>query len=177
MKVEVIILKNNWLEQNSKNKDYIRLNAGLMTIDEIDSFLNSMSALAFVDQNKKLRYYKQPLNLQYSPDEVGQELGTYLEDEDEAKRENQIFAELKAGKRVIYQNNSGNTKTHFVIDSYHRIEDKNQKFAGMAIESQDIYPLIEFYLKETGQKLVDDPDNNVIIPETDTDTGASEEWT
>lgn len=170
-------MKNNWLEQNSKNKAYIRLNAGLMTIDEIDSFLNSTSVLSFIDKNKKLRYYKQPLNLQYSPDEIGQELGTYLEDADEARRENQIFDKLKAGEKVIYKNNLGNTKTHFVIDSYHRIEDKNQNFAGMAIESKDIYPLIGFYLKETGQKLVNDPDNNASIPETDADTGASEEWT
>lgn len=173
----MIILKNNWLEQNSKNKDYIRLNAGLMTISEIDNFLNSTSVLSFVDQNRKLRYYKQPINLHYSPDEIGQELGSYLEDADEARKITQIFDELQNGKKVIYQGNLENTKTHFVVDSYHRIEDKNKQFVGMAIESQDIYPLVEFYLKETGQKLVNDPDNNIDLPETDADTGASEEWT
>ena len=47
----------------------------------------------------------------------------------------------------------------------------------MAIESQDIYPLIKFYLEKTGQKLVDDPNNPRNILETDADTGASEEWT
>lgn len=170
-------MKNNWLEQNSKNKDYIRLNAGLMTISEIDNFLNSTSVLSFVDQNRKLRYYKQPVNLHYSPNEIGQELGSYMEDIDEARKVKQIFDELQNGKKVIYQGNLENTKTHFVVDSYHRIEDKDKQFVGMAIESQDIYPLVEFYLKETGQKLVNDPDNNIDLPETDADTGASEEWT
>ncbi|MBD5430708.1 PAS domain-containing protein [Lactobacillus sp.] len=170
-------MKNNWLERNSKNIDYIRLNAGLMTVDEINSFLNSTSVLSFVDQEKKLRYYKQPLNLNYSPDEIGQELGTYLEDSDEAKKINRIFDKLKDGEKVIYESNSGNTKTHFIIDSYYRMEDKSKDFSGMAIESQDIYPLIKFYLEKTGQKLVDDPNNPRNILETDADTGASEEWT
>lgn len=170
-------MKNNWLEQNSNNKDYIRLNAGLMTVNEIDNFLNSTSVLSFIDQNKKLRYYKQPVNLHYSPDEIGQEFGTYLEDYDEAEKLNKIFTSLKNGQKTIYENNLGNSKTHFVVDSYHRIEDENKKFAGVIVESQDIYPLIEFYLRETGQKLVNDSDNEVNVLETDTDTGASEEWT
>lgn len=170
-------MKENWLKQNSTNKDYVHLNAGLMKASEIDEFLNSTSVLSFIDKKKKLRYYKQPLNLHYSPDEIGQELGSYLEDEDEAKKEGQIFDQLKAGKTVMYKNNPGNTKTHFVVDTYQRIEDKNKNFAGVAVESQDIYPLIEFYLKETGQKLVSDHENLVDLPDTDADTGASEEWT
>ncbi|MBP2058071.1 DUF438 domain-containing protein [Lactobacillus colini] len=170
-------MKDNWLEQNSNNKDYIRLNAGLMTINEIDNFLNSTSVLSFVDSDKRLHYYKQPVNLNYSPDEIGQEFGTYLQDPDKVNEANKIFAELKAGKKVIYKGNSGNTKKHFVVDSYYRIEDQDSHFAGIGIESQDIYPLVKFYLRATGQSLVDDPDNEVDIPEVDTSTGASEEWT
>lgn len=170
-------MKDNWLKQNSTNKDYVRLNAGLMKVSEIDEFLNSTSVLSFVDNEKRLRYYKQPLNLHYSPDEIGQKLGSYLKDPDQAKKQEQIFDQLQAGKKVIYQNNPGNTKQHFVVDSYRRIENENKEFAGMALESQNIYPLIEFYLKETGQKLVADPESLVDLPDTDTDTGASEEWT
>ena len=91
-----------------------------------------------------------------------------------------IFATLKSGskKRIIVSDQT-NSLTRFVIDEYKNVFNKEHQFAGVVETVQDIYPLVEYYLQETGQKLVPDPDNNKgkvyhQNAETDAETGASE---
>lgn len=177
-------MTKKWLDQQQEskkiasNKDYIRLNAGIFQISQLDEIFSASSVLAFINKEKDLVYYKQPLNLKYTPPQVGQKWNSYLIDEDLKKKLDNVFTELKDNKSSkVYVTNPDNTKEHFVVDTYTQIKDKAENFSGVLQESQDIYPLIKLYLKKTGQKLVDDPDNNVNIPETDTATGASEEWT
>lgn len=177
-------MTKKWLDQQQENKemasdtDYIRLNAGIFQIRQLDEIFSASSVLAFINKEKNLVYYKQPLNLKYTPPQVGQKWNSYLIDDDLKRKLDNVFTNLKDNKSTrVYVTSPDNTKEHFVVDTYTQVKDKTGNFSGVLQESQDIYPLIKLYLKETGQKLVDDPDNNVNIPETDTDSGASEEWT
>ena len=72
-----------------------------------------------------------------------------------------------------------NTQKRFMVDSYRAIYDKAHRFIGINESIQDIYPLVEYYLKETGQKLINDPDNpNGEVyrnnQQIDAESGASE---
>lgn len=177
-------MTEKWLDQEQKRKsvvnvtDYIKLSAGLVQVRQLNELIEASNLVSFINNKKKLLYYKQPLNLKYTPPEIGQEWNSYLTDDEMRKDLNTTFTELKNSKKEkVYLANRDNTKTHFLVDTYKKVTDRNGNFSGVLQESQDIYPLVEFYLKETGQKLVNDPNNNVSIPETDADTGASEEWT
>lgn len=177
-------MTKKWLDQQQENKkmasdtDYIRLNAGIFQVSQLDEIFSASSVLAFINKEKDLLYYKQPLNLKYTPPQVGQKWNSYLLDDDLKEKLNHTFLELRDNKaKKVYMTNPDNTKDHFVVDTYTRIEDKSGNFDGILQESQDIYPLVELYLQKTGQKLVNDLKNKVDLPETDADTGASEEWT
>lgn len=157
-------MDENWIENSQKaasNEDYVRLNAGLMSVAELNNYLASFPAslLAFNNEGKFI-YYKQLAGMNYTPPELGEKMTVLGKTENEKKQLKNIFDVLSSGKeRELRFADTTNTQKRFVVDTYRSIYDKGHKFAGINESIQDIYPLVEYYLKETGQKLVDDPDN------------------
>ena len=179
MDEELLALANkegNWLKKASQlksvitNNAYIRLNAGILSIEQINELLASYPGnLFFYGKQGHFLYYKQLIDMNYDPVELGQRT-----------IDPNILANLKSGKKSqIIVPDQTNSLTRFVIDIYKSVFDKEHQFAGVVETIQDIYPLVEYYLQETGQKLVDDPKNNKgkvyhQNAEIDAETGASE---
>lgn len=166
----------NWLKKASQlkgiisNNDYIRLNAGILSVNQINELLASYPGnLFFYGTHGHFLYYKQLVDMNYDPKELGHEIN-----------ETDIFTTLKSGiKKEIIIPDQTNSLTRFVIDKYKSVFDKEHQFAGVVETVEDIYPLVKYYLEETGQKLVDDPTSNKgnqyrQNAETDAETGSSE---
>ena len=167
--------EGNWLKKASRLKSvitgnaYLRLNAGILSLEQINELLASYPGnLFFYGRHGYFLYYKQLVDMHYDPVELGHKT-----------IDSDIFATLKSGskKRIIVPDHT-NSLTRFVIDEYKSVYNKSHQFAGVVETVQDIYPLVEYYLQETGQKLVPDPDNKGKVyhqnAETDAETGASE---
>ncbi|QNQ81308.1 PAS domain-containing protein [Lactobacillus sp. PV034] len=168
--------EGNWLKKASQlkgiinNNAYIRLNAGILSVNQINELLASYpGTIFFYGSHGHFLYYKQLIDMNYDPKELGHKI-----------IESDILATLKSGtKKEIIIPDQTNSLTRFVIDKYKGVFDKEHKFAGVVETVEDIYPLVEYYLKETGQKLVDDPTSKQGAQyhqnaETDAETGASE---
>ena len=177
-------MNENWKEKLAKaanNDDYVKLNAGLMRVSDLNNYLSSFSSnlLAFNKLGEFL-YYKQLPGMNYNPPELGKNITSLGKTEQEKKQLEEIFHKLSTGEEKELQfSDQNNTQTRFMVDRYRAIFDKNHQFAGINESIQDIYPLVEYYLKETGQKLVDDPNNpNGEVyrknQEIDAESGASE---
>lgn len=113
-------MTEKWLDQEQKRKsvvnvtDYIKLSAGLVQVRQLNELIEASNLVSFINNKKKLLYYKQPLNLKYTPPEIGQEWNSYLTDDEMRKDLNTTFTELKNSKKEkVYLANRDNTKTHF----------------------------------------------------------------
>ena len=161
---EVSEMNKNWTE-NYKNaaqgNDYVRLNAGLMKVKDLDNYLSSFpSSLLSFNKTGEFTYYKQLPGMNYNPPELGENITSLGQTESEKKQLEEVFHKLSTGKtKELHFVDQTNTQKRFMVDTYRAIFDKDHHFAGINETVQDIYPLVEYYLKETGQKLVDDPNN------------------
>ena len=98
--------------------------------------------------------------MNYNPPELGENITALGQTENEKKQLTEIFHKLSTGEeKELHFVDQTNTQERFMVDTYRAIFDKDHQFAGINETVQDIYPLVEYYLKETGQKLVDDPNN------------------
>lgn len=161
---EVSEMNKNWIE-NYKNaaqgNDYVKLNAGLMKVKDLDNYLSSFpSSLLSFNKTGEFTYYKQLPGMNYTPPELGENITSLGQTESEKKQLEEVFHKLSTGKtKELHFVDQTNTQKRFMVDTYRAIFDKDHHFAGINETVQDIYPLVEYYLKETGQKLVDDPKN------------------
>ena len=98
--------------------------------------------------------------MNYNPPELGENITALGQTENEKKQLTEIFHKLSTREeKELHFVDQTNTQKRFMVDTYRAIFDKDHHFAGINETVQDIYPLVEYYLKETGQKLVDDPNN------------------
>lgn len=161
---EVSEMNENWTENYKKaaqGNDYVKLNAGLMKVKDLDNYLSSFpSSLLSFNKAGEFTYYKQLPGMNYTPPELGENIAALGQTESEKKQLTEIFHKLSTGEaKELHFVDQTNTQKRFMVDTYRAIFDKDHHFAGINETVQDIYPLVEYYLKETGQKLVDNPKN------------------
>ena len=161
---EVSDMNENWTKNYKKaaqGNDYVKLNAGLMKVKDLDNYLSSFpSNLLSFNKTGEFTYYKQLPGMNYTPPELGENIAALGQTESEKKQLTEIFHKLSTGEaKELHFVDQTNTQKRFMVDTYRAIFDKDHHFAGINETVQDIYPLVEYYLKETGQKLVDDPKN------------------
>lgn len=161
---EVSKMNENWTKNYKKaaqGNDYVKLNAGLMKVKDLDNYLSSFpSNLLSFNKTGEFTYYKQLPGMNYTPPELGENIAALGQTESEKKQLTEIFHKLSTGEaKELHFVDQTNTQKRFMVDTYRAIFDKDHHFAGINETVQDIYPLVEYYLKETGQKLVDDPKN------------------
>lgn len=161
---EVSKMNENWTKNYKKaaqGNDYVKLNAGLMKVKDLDNYLSSFpSNLLSFNKTGEFTYYKQLPGMNYTPPELGENIAALGQTESEKKQLTEIFHKLSTGEaKELHFVDQTNTQKIFMVDTYRAIFDKDHHFAGINETVQDIYPLVEYYLKETGQKLVDDPKN------------------
>ena len=180
----------DWVEQAAEKVNavegdtYVKLNRGVLTVNQIDALLDSMPLeFSYIDENNQFVYYnnEKPASEMIAPskpESVGQPLGT-LHPEMITTMVQKIAAQLRAGELDIFRiGHPRRNGEQYVTHNYKRIQDKDGNYMGINEYVQDLQPLVEYYLKETGQKLVADEQAAAKpkMPPIDIDafTGASE---
>ena len=168
---------SSWVIENSKKfnaakgSDYVQLDLGLMTVDQIDAVLNCLPLeLVTIDKNDRYIYCNNEIakNLLISPrwpERLGQTL-TEIHKKSSMPHVQSIMDYAKTGK-VYKLVNSSNNK--YMVASFKNMHDKNDNYAGVTEWIVDLLPIINWYLDETNQKLVP----NETKKTTDVSSGAS----
>ncbi len=159
-----------WVEEASEFTEavsgdtYVALDRGVLTVDQINSLLKHLPMeVTFADENSQFLYY----NYRAEPEEMlapraPEQVGDALTDgHPEAAQENMQRAldlfyagEIDFFQRVAPSDN----EDAFKVVTYQGVYDEEGEYRGINQYAQDIQPLIDFYLEETGMMLVKDPD-------------------
>jgi DUF438 domain-containing protein len=168
---------STWITETSqklsaaKGEDYVKLDQGLLTVDQIDALLNCLPLeLITIDKNDRYVYCNNeiPRKLLLSPrwpEKLGQTLNE-VHKESSMPHVQSIMNYAKTGKTYKLVKPS---KNEYMVASFKEMHDKSGHYAGVTEWIVDLLPIINWYLKETGQKLVPDKSKN----KTDIVSGAS----
>lgn len=166
----------------AEGSDYVKLDRGILTVDQLNMFLRSMPMeLTYADDNNQFLYYNRV--------RMGDDMLA-------SRYEHQVGFSLaechperarKGAEYVIQQLRSGQTDvirvpiTHhgpdkYVVHNYQAMYYENGDYAGINEYILDFKPIVDFYLQKTGQSLVGGGDTSSGASDagTDTDSGASE---
>lgn len=171
-------LKKNdpdWLDkaakktQAAKGDDYVKLDSGLLTVNQINWMLrNTIGEMTFVDDNNQLLWYNRPTdpNKKMKAKRVPAQVGNTMESVHPNVREvipnaKKVVHALRTkqdGHDDVYMPVPNGNLRKLVLHYYKRVEDDNGDYAGIYEWVQDLYPLVKYFCETTGQKLVVDPD-------------------
>ncbi|APB30864.1 MULTISPECIES: NADPH-dependent oxidoreductase [Vagococcus] len=168
---------DDWVEQASEKVQavegdtYVKLNRGILTVNQLNHFFASMPMeLTYADNNNQFLYYnytKEDKDMLASrhPSQVGNPLA-YCHPEKALNGVNWVVQQLRSGAQDCVR---VHVPTHgpdkFVVHNYQAIHDDEGNYAGINEYILDFKPIVDWYLKQTGQTLT---------PGTDTVSGASE---
>lgn len=160
------IFAPDWVEQAAEkvgavsDDAYVKLNRGILTVNQIDALLDSIPLeFSYIDNNNQFLYYNQdrPASEMLAPshpESVGQPLGT-LHPEQLSNYVTKIVQQLRAGDtdcvRIAHPAAGG---SQFLVHNYQRIQDPAENYMGINEFVVDLKPIIDWYLKQTKQKLV-----------------------
>lgn len=156
---------DDWLEQASaktnaaKGNDYVELDRGLLTVNQLNYFLKSMPMeLTYADHNNQFLYYNKTMEAadmlaSRTPGQVGNSLAACHPE-----------SALKGAEWVIQQLRSGATdcvRVHvpkdvpekYIVHNYQAMYNEAGEYMGINEYIQDLKPVIEWYLEQTGQQL------------------------
>ncbi|WP_314990713.1 NAD(P)H-dependent oxidoreductase [uncultured Gemella sp.] len=157
---------DNWVELaaekvNAVSGDtYVKLDRGILTVDQLNYFLNSMPMeLTYADSNNQFIYYnyhKEDYEMlaKRRPGQVGCSLAK-VHPERVYGSVNWLVGLLRSGQIDVFRTH---VPTHgpdkYVVHNYQAMYDKNGKYAGINEYILDFKPIVDWYLKQTGQSLV-----------------------
>lgn len=156
----------DWLEQASDKvgavigNTYVKLDRGLLTVDQLNWFLNSMPLeLTYADSNNQFLYYNhnapaEEMLAKRQPGQVGNPLAN-CHPPKAYKNVEWVIQQLRSGNQDIVRvhvPNHGPDK--FVVHNYQSIHDENGEYAGINEYILDLKPWIDWYLQQTHQQLV-----------------------
>ena len=163
---DVDMYAEDWLEQAGEKvgavegNTYVKLDRGLLTVDQLNYFLKAMPAeLTYADQNNQFIYYNQvkpgeEMLASRHPSQVGNPLAA-CHPERTYKNVSWVIQQLRSGKM---QNVRVNVPTHgpdkYVVHNYEAMHDEAGNYMGINEYILDLQPWIDWYLAQTGQKLV-----------------------
>ncbi|KRL66648.1 NADPH-dependent oxidoreductase [Companilactobacillus versmoldensis] len=169
--VEQAAVKTNAVEGSA----YVKLDRGLLTVDQLNYFFNTMPMeLTFVDDNNQFIYYNKTMEgkdmlASRTPDQVGDRM-TDVHPPRAIPNVKRVIHSLRTGKTdLVSMAVPGNNETKHIMHYYHAMHDADGNYRGVNEWVLDLYPIVASYLKQTGKKLVDDPNNQV-----DANAGASQ---
>lgn len=156
----------DWVEQAAEKvgavegDTYVKLDRGILTVDQLNAFLNSMPMeLTFADANNQFLYYNHHIPAEEMladrhPRQVGSPLAT-CHPERTYKNVEWVIQQLRSGKLDTFKIN---VPTHgpdkYVVHNYKAMKDKDGNYAGINEYVLDLKPTIDWYLKQTNQELV-----------------------
>lgn len=161
---------DDWLEQAAEKVNavegdtYVKLDRGLLTVDQLNMFLASMPLeLTYADNNNQFLYYNRtmPAEEMLASRTPGQVENPLAKCHPESKHNNVswVIQQLRSGAMDVFR---VNVPTHgpdkYVVHNYQAMHDKDGNYAGINEYILDLQPVIDWYLEQTGQKLVGDVD-------------------
>lgn len=178
---EIDMDAKNWVEQAAKKTSavkgntYVKLNHGILTVDQINAFLNAMPMeLTFADDNNQFLYYnyhlkKEEMLADRHPNQVGNSLSA-CHPKYAMGHVDYVIQQLRFNEIDTYKIHAPNEDpSKYVVHSYTRVTDDEGNFLGVNEYVQDIEPLIQWYLNETGQKLVQNEAVDAVSSASQTD--------
>lgn len=164
---------DDWVEQAAEKTGavsgdtYVELNRGILTVDQLNHFLNSMPMeLTFADSNNQFLYYNfhkeaDEMLADRHPNQVGNPLAK-CHPKAAYKNVQWVISKLRSGEMDTFRIN---VPTHgpdkFVVHNYKAIRDADGAYIGINEYVQDLKPTIDWYLAQTGQELVGGPVDGV----------------
>jgi NAD(P)H-dependent FMN reductase len=161
---------DDWLEQAAElvgaveGNTYVKLDRGLLTVDQLNYFLASMPMeLTYADSNNQFLYYNytkpaEEMLAARVPGQVGNPLSK-CHPERVHKGVEWVLQQLRSGTMDAFR---VNVPTHgpdkYVVHNYQALHDKDGNYAGVNEYILDFKPIIDWYLAQTGQKLIGDVD-------------------
>ena len=166
----------------AEGSDYVKLDRGILTVDQLNIFLRSMPMeLTYADDNNQFLYYNR---VRMGDDMLA---SRYEHQVGFSLAECHPESALKGAEYVIQQLRSGQTDvlripiTHhgpdkYVVHNYQAMYYENGDYAGINEYILDFKPIVDFYLQKTGQSLVGGGDTSSGASDagTDADSGASD---
>ncbi|MDT2821784.1 NADPH-dependent oxidoreductase [Enterococcus devriesei] len=165
---DIEMAAEDWVEQASekvqavKGNTYVELDRGILTVDQLNYFLKSMPMeLTFADDNNQFLYYNknaepEDMFAKRWPRQVGNALA-YCHPEQVHKNVSWVISQLRSGAQDAIR---VHVPTHgpdkFVVHTYQAMHDDDGNYAGVNEYILDFNPLVDWYLQQTGQKLVAD---------------------
>lgn len=175
----------NWVEKASEitnassGDNYVELDRGVLTVDQINWLLKSMPAeLTFADNNNQYLYYNHKLSpdqmlAERNPADVGSSLAD-VHPENSYKNVSWVIQQLRTGNQDYVRMHIPTNDDEFIVHNYQAVHDANGKYRGINEIVFDLKPLIVWYLAETGQKLVKNGNLHSTTAAADISSGASE---
>ncbi|EEI71327.1 NAD(P)H-dependent oxidoreductase [Lentilactobacillus hilgardii] len=168
--VEKAAEKVNAVEGNT----YVKLDRGILTVDQLNYFLNSMPIeLTYADSNNQFIYYNKMTSTKKMlaprrPGQVGDPL-SLVHPKRAIQGVKSVIHALRTGKTdMVKMPVPGNGPDKYIMHFYKAMHDEKGEYVGINEFVLDIMPIIKWYLNKTGQKLAADPNAKV-----DANTGAS----
>ena len=156
----------DWVEQASekvnavKGDAYVELDRGVLTVNQLNHLLNSMPfEITYADSNNQFLYYnnhipREEMLAKRHPSQAGNPLGACHPDYTH-KNVSYVISQLRAGNVDHFR---VKVPTHgpdkFVVHTYQGLYDEDGTYLGINEYVQDIQPVIDWYLEQTGQELV-----------------------
>ncbi|NJE32934.1 NADPH-dependent oxidoreductase [Lactobacillus agilis] len=186
---------DDWVEQAAaktkaaSGKDYVKLDRGVLTVDQLNWFLNTMPMeLTYADDNNQFIYYNRTLPgkemlAPRDPKQVGDPMDA-VHPPRAIKGVKHVISSLRNGNDLVEMPVPGNKlNERHIMHYYKAMRDSEGNYRGVNEWVLDLWPIVESYLKQTGQKLVKDeaaPDvvsgasgNENQAPAVDSTTSAS----
>ena len=186
---------DDWVEQAAaktkaaSGKDYVKLDRGVLTVDQLNWFLNTMPMeLTYADDNNQFIYYNHTLPgkemlAPRDPKQVGDPMDA-VHPPRAIKGVKHVISSLRNGNDLVEMPVPGNKlNERHIMHYYKAMRDSEGNYRGVNEWVLDLWPIVESYLKQTGQKLVKDeaaPDvvsgasgNEHQAPAVDSTTSAS----
>ena len=186
---------DDWVEQAAaktkaaSGKDYVKLDRGVLTVDQLNWFLNTMPMeLTYADDNNQFIYYNHTLPgkemlAPRDPKQVGDPMDA-VHPPRAIKGVKHVISALRNGTSLVEMPVPGNKlNERHIMHYYKAMRDSEGNYRGVNEWVLDLWPIVKSYLEQTGQKLVKDeaaPDvvsgasgNENQAPAVDSTTSAS----
>lgn len=163
--LDVDMYAEDWLEQAAKKTNavegnqYVKLDQGLLTVDQINYFLASMPMeITYADDNNQFLYYnytkeENEMLASRRPSQVGNPLAA-CHPEKALKGVEWVLQQLRSGAQdVVRVHVPFHGKEKYVVHNYQAMHDKDGKYVGVNEFILDFKPIVDWYLKQTGQEL------------------------
>ncbi|MBO0995979.1 NAD(P)H-dependent oxidoreductase [Bacillus sp. SD088] len=162
---DVDMMADDWVEQAAEatgaveGNTYVKLDRGILTVNQLNHFLKSMPAeLTYADSNNQFLYYNhkddaEDMFASRRPEQVGYPLAE-CHPKQAYSGVAWVIQQLRKGKEDVVKTH---VPTHgpdkFVVHNYQAIRDEEGNYLGINEYVQDIKPIIDWYLEQTGQQL------------------------